>query len=132
VEIFKFIEQNGYGKDKNTGCGSFEIHFSEHKWKMNFQSNAWLVLSNFVPSKDDSNNILYDGFTKHPKTGGSFAITDSPFKYPIFMMKPGSVVVSDKKPSGILLRNIHPDNSEIVQNLYCYSIPFKIKEGEIV
>ncbi|HOM79913.1 MAG TPA: hypothetical protein PLU05_04390 [Candidatus Cloacimonas acidaminovorans] len=128
-EIFHFIEQNGFGKDKNTGKGKFEITVEEFHWQDCPQNNAYLNLSNMVPGSTDSTIASYNSKTKFGKVGGDYATSKTPFKYPIYIIEPGAVFFAegkDKKPVGSLLSNIHPTEN-IVQNLYSYSIPIMIK-----
>ncbi|TSA24205.1 hypothetical protein D4R71_07360 [bacterium] len=121
---FEIIQNGGFGKNKNTGKGHFEISLEEYTPPECENPNAYLILSNTVPAKDDPLDCFYNGFTKFGKLGGSFSTTKSPFKYPIFMCAPGSVFLGEKKPVGSLLQNVHPDEKQVVQNTYCYSIPF--------
>ena len=128
-DIFHFIEQNGFGKDKNTGKGKFEITVEEFHWQDCPKNNAYLNLSNMVPCASDSPIASYNSKTKFGKVGGDYATSKTPFKYPIYIIEPGAVFfaeVRDKKPIGSLLRNIHP-TEDIVQNLYSYNIPIMIK-----
>lgn len=133
-EIFKSIELGGFGKKKSIGRGHFEIKIEEleDEEKSLFECedhNAWLLLSSMIPSKDDSKNILYNGDVKFGKLGGSFADLNKPFKYPMYMVHPGSVVLSKKEPMGTLLQNVHPEKPEIVQLGYAFAVPFKTPEG---
>lgn len=130
-KYFNFIQECGFGKNKNTGKGHFEITIEEYKPPIVEKPNAYLVLSNCVPCKVDPEEVYYNGFTKFGKLGGSYATKESPFKYPIFMFKPGSVFISEKPPKGTLLKNVHPKPElNIVHNAYCYSIPFHWEGGE--
>lgn len=129
--IFHFIEQNGFGKDKNTGKGKFEITVEEFHWDKCPQNNAYLNLSNMVPAENDPILSYYNCFTKFGKLGGSFALWESPFKYPIFIIKPGAVFMKER-PIGSLLTDVHPVSKTegIVQNLYSFNIPIKISEEQ--
>ncbi|OQX70776.1 MAG: hypothetical protein B6D62_03595 [Candidatus Cloacimonas sp. 4484_275] len=125
-EIFGFISLNGFGKNKYTGKGRFDISLKTYEFRKPENPNAWLLLSNTVPAEDDSRFCFYDGFMKFGKLGGSYAVEDSPFKYPIFMFRPGSIFIG-KKPRGKLLQNVHPYNQNIVQNCYSFSLAFVLK-----
>jgi len=130
-KYFNFIQECGFGKNKYTGKGHFEITIEEYEPPVVEKPNAYLVLSNCVPAEDDPKKVYYNGFTKFGKLGGSYATKESPFKYPIFMFKPGSVFIYEKPPTGTLLKNIHPKPElNIVHNAYCYSIPFHWEGGE--
>ena len=130
-EILNNIQISGFGKNKSTGMGRFDISIKEHIWSCNPEANSFLILSNMVPANEDPPHCFATSDVKHGKVGGSYALSESPFKYPIFFFKPGTVFLSDssqQKPIGTLLSKIHPDRKELVQNLYAYSVPVKIKE----
>ncbi len=128
-ELFQFISLNGFGKDKNTGKGKYEISIEPYKWDECKDYNAYLNLSNMVPAKDDNARCSYSSKTKFGKVGGDFAVTETPFKYPVLVIEPGAVfsaIEVKASPRGQLLCDIHP-NPKIVQNLYSYSLPIKLK-----
>ncbi|HOH98268.1 MAG TPA: hypothetical protein PL188_08205 [Candidatus Cloacimonadota bacterium] len=130
-DLFSYIAVHGFGKDKNTGKGRFEIKVDEFSWPSCPGFNAYLNLSNMVPATSDSILASYRGQTKFGKIGGDFATTATPFKYPVFVIEPGAVFFAgegQQPPRGSLLDKIHP-NPDIVQNLYCYSLPIMIKES---
>ncbi len=129
LELFAYIRDHGFGKDKNTGKGRFEITLEDFAWPACSNINAYLLLSNMVPCENDTTLVSYKSKTKFPKVGGDYALTKSPYKYPLYILEPGSVFFAgaDKKaPQGTLLQNVHPD-PQIVQNLYAYCIPIMIK-----
>ncbi len=128
-ELFAYIRDHGFGKDKNTGKGRFEITLEDYAWPDCSDNNAFLLLSNMVPSDTDTTLASYKSKTKFPKVGGDYALTKSPYKYPLYILEPGSVFFAgtdNKAPQGCLLQNVHSDPN-IVQNLYAYSIPIMIK-----
>ncbi len=130
-ELFQFISLNGFGKDKNTGKGKYEISIEPYKWDECKDYNAYLNLSNMAPAKGDNIRCSYSSNTKFGKVGGDFAVTETPFKYPVLVIEPGAVFSAIEvkvPPKGQLLSNIHP-NPKIVQNLYSYSIPIKTRGG---
>lgn len=127
--IFGHIALTGFGKHKNTGKGRFEIRIEPYSWKDCPVPNAYLNLSNMVPAETDPTNASYSGATKFAKVGGTYATTATPFKYPLYVIQPGAVFFAGEgglRPKGCLLKNVHPD-PKIVQNLYSYNIPIKIK-----
>ena len=128
-EIFYQISINGFGKDKNFGRGTFEISLEESNdfTEVN-DCNAWLLISNCVPCKDDSTNVMAEAKVKYPKIGGDFALKESPFKYPVYIFTPGTIFIGTKQPQGMILKNIHPFNDEIIQNLSAYCLPVKLNE----
>ncbi len=128
-QIFRHISQTGFGKDKSTGKGRFEIELEPHNWGDCPQFNAYLNLSNMVPAANDPLLVAYDSGTKFAKLGGDYATTATPFKYPLYMFHPGAVFFvrdQSERPTGSMLKNVHPD-PRIVQNLYSYNIPIYVK-----
>ncbi len=128
-ELFKFISLHGFGKDKNTGKGRFEIKVEPYSWQQCTNFNAYLNLSNMVPAESDSILASYTAKTKFAKIGGDYASSKTPFKYPVFIIEPGAVFFAGDTrtpPRGMLLRSVHPD-PDIVQNLYSFSLPIMVK-----
>lgn len=130
-ELFAFISIHGFGKDKNTGKGKYDISIEPYTWAECPEYNAYLNLSNMVPAESDNARSSYSTNTKFGKVGGDFAVSETPFKYPVLLMQPGAVfsaLETQASPRGQLLTNIHP-NPKIVQNLYSYSLPIMLKGG---
>jgi len=127
--LFDIIQKGGFGKKKSTGKGHYKITVQEFDPPECDSANAYLVLSNTIPAPDDPRECYYNGMTKFGKLGSNYSSTRSPFKYPLFMLTPGSVFIGEKKPAGTLMQNVHPDDDKIVQNTYCYSLPFHWKGG---
>lgn len=128
-ELVAYISDSGFGKNKSTGRGRMKISVQPAKWELDAEkANAWMLLSNAVPAASDSTDCLYASLAKFPRLGGSFAITDTPYKKPVFVFTPGTVFMG-KRPQGVLLQNIHPLRKEVVQNLYAFSIPIYTKEA---
>jgi len=128
-KIFEYIEHSGFGRNKSTGKGRFRLALSQEELPSVQSPNAWLVLSNMVPAIEDSVMAYYDCFTKFGKLGGSFAAhKKSPYKKPLSMLKPGAVFLGEKAPQGCFVTGIHPDEPEICQYAYAYSIGFRLRE----
>lgn len=129
--LFGFIEDSGFGRNKHTGRGKFEIKISESSLGDSTAPNAWLLLSNMVPAPDDPLAACYEGFVKYGKLGGGYASgSHSPFKKPLFLIQPGSVFFGEKPPVGMLIRGIHPDDAEICQHGYAMCIGFRYDGGQ--
>lgn len=128
-EIFDVIANSGFGKKKSSGRGQFQIKIDEITPVTADAPNAWMILSNVVPHKDDPIDCSYRGFTKFGKLGGTYAIDPnySPYKKPLFMLQPGTVFWGETSPVGTLVENIHPDNSAIVQYARAFALPFSFK-----
>lgn len=128
-QCFDFIALGGFGRNKSTGKGHFSINLEKMEYPVINEPDAWLVLSNYVPAENDSTRAFYRGFTKFGKLGGNWATTQNPFKKPVFMLSPGTVVLGPESPTGKLLGNIHEDTGA-VQNCYAVSFPFRLSGGD--
>lgn len=90
----------GFGKKKSSGFGEFEINsFDEfNEFDEPDNSNGFIVLSNYLPSKDDElSDSYYDILVKHGKMGEEFATGKNPFKNTVIMFKPGSCFRTEKQ-----------------------------------
>ena len=133
-EIFSSMSHYGFGKNKHTGKGHFDIEVSEcgELTDCKEDANAWLLLSNCVPSESDTTHVLYSSKVKFAKLGGYLALKESPFKHPVFMFTPGSVFFGNEAPQGTILQNVHPFQPEVVQNLCAYVIPLKLESETLL
>ena len=132
-ELFQFIVQNGYGKDKSIGKGQLELKELE---KCNFNgfqdSNGFMSLSSFIPAKNNPTDGYYEIITKYGKLGGDYAKSGfdgqrlNPFKKPLIMLKAGSSFFAPQKDEiyGKLLQNVH--KSDKIKH-YGYAFPLRIK-----
>jgi len=131
--ILKYIELSGFGADASIGKGNLKFTSIENfKLPESENPNAFMTISNFIPTKDDLDNVdgtnlWYKIFTKYPKVGGHFALTD-PFKKPLVFMEAGSVfkVKTHKDFYGQILNGVH-SNPDIVQ--FAYAFPLKVRVG---
>jgi len=129
-EYFGFISLNGFGKNKYTGKGHFEIKIEKIFLPVPDKVNGWLLLSNYLPAADDTNKIYYDAFVKYPRLGGSWACSETPFKYPVLMFRPGTIVLSEIEPVGVLKKEMHSELKGVSQCLYAFALPFNYIGGE--
>ncbi len=130
-QLFGFVANSGFGRNKHTGRGRFDIQLMDCDLKEIADPNAWLLLSNMVPAPDDPLHAGYRGFIKYGKLGGSYASAQrSPYKKPLFLFEPGSVFWGTKPPIGSLVRNIHPDDPAICQHAYAMCVGFHVPGGE--
>jgi CRISPR-associated protein Csm4 len=98
-EIIKDVFKIGFGKKKSSGYGEFEIiDFNNYnEFKEPEDANGFIVLGNYIPSKDDNlTRKYYDFFVKYGKLGEEYALSENPFKRPIVFIKPGSVFGTEK------------------------------------
>ncbi len=126
-EIFQFIALNGYGADKSTGYGRFDVSIkNEYIFPEPNDFNAYLLLSNTNADILSAHNALYHIQTKFGKIGGMFSANPaiSPFKKPVLQLTPGSIVYSDQAVEcfGKNFKNIHA--KEDIQH---YGIGYPVK-----
>ena len=135
--IFEYISLQGFGKNKSTGKGAFNIlDISEQvdlpKTK---NPNGFITLSSYIPRKNDPAEGYYNTLLKFGKLGGTFAtgslkVGKNPFKKPLIMMCAGSIFKDNEyyegKIYGSLLQNIHK-NTDIRH--YAHAFPLGIRIG---
>lgn len=131
--MLDFMSYSGFGADKSIGKGQLEVvSLEESSLPEVSNANAFISLSNFIPSIPEELNGYYRPITKFGKLGGEWASGRVPFKKPVVMLQAGSVVIdpnySPSKFYGKLQRNIHRQE-EIVQ--YGYAFPFPIYLEEV-
>ena len=136
-KVFEFISKNGFGADKSTGKGRFEIEVEKdfNLPKAN-NPNAFLTLSNYYPKNGDPTDGFYETVVKFGKLGGDWAKSKEKtwktkntfYKMPIIFIAPGGVFKTEeiKQYYGCLIPNVHIDE-RIVQYGYTISIGVKIK-----
>jgi len=93
-ELFKNIFENWYWKKKSSWKWAFIIEQNDFDDITELFSNTWnniLLLSSFIPSKDDPTDWNYKLFTKFPKLWEEFSLEWQNFyKKPLVMIQPGS------------------------------------------
>ena len=107
-ELFYQGLENGYGADKSTGKGKFNIKSVEIV-TLNSSGNRMMSLGSFVPEeKINLSNLKADIFTKFGKLGGHYVTSYNPFKKPILMYAAGATFnTNNLKYVGVLLNNVH-------------------------
>jgi CRISPR-associated protein Csm4 len=128
-DYFRQLSLSGYGKDKSTGKGDFELSGSMEpfgEFKNDDEFNGFVSLSHYVPSRIDPKAVLYHTITKYGRLGEHFAITGNPFKVPLIMLRPGAVAKTDCYPKefyGQLIEGLVPERPEVVQYAYAFTVP---------
>lgn len=101
-EVFSVIGKTGFGKDKSTGKGRFEICavVDEPKELAPHCKNPNGFISLSCGVSDQYSDLLYGKtFTKFGKHGGTMAVQGKHIKNPIIMYKPGSTfTIKEQKP----------------------------------
>jgi CRISPR-associated protein Csm4 len=121
-EIGKF----GFGKEANTGKGTFEIEVVQTPFK-DVKSNYYMSISPTILEGQDFKNVWYEPFTRFGKFGLDNA-HENAFKKPVLMANSGAVINSDKPlqyfGKAVNNGNIKPS---FLQG-YSIAIPFTIKD----
>ncbi len=127
----------GIGAQRSVGKGQFEIVAGTeefHGFLIPENANAFLALSNFVPSAKDPVEGYYQAFVKYPKVSQTDSEGDSPFKKPVVFLEAGSVF-ADRQPReyyGSCLTNIALKGGKvsdsIITGAYTIAIPCRMPE----
>lgn len=108
--LFGFIGSSGYGANASTGCGHMKFDVAEETQLFAGRGNRAVTLSHgtLTPGMGAPR---YRQHVHHGKLGGHFASgAFSPFKYPIFMVRPGATFTpAGEGLFGELLSGIHHD-----------------------
>jgi len=134
--IFTFIGDGGFGRDKSTGKGYFTFEVNEgidlHEAE---NPNAFMTLSSFIPKENDPVEGYYQTLLKYGKLGGLYAkgtpeVNNNPFKKPLIMFSAGSVFYDKEyrigKPYGALLDDVH-HNKGIKHYAHAFPIGINLK-----
>lgn len=131
VSLFQAMAHSGFGRDKSTGLGMFEMMKAEEY--SGFASNGeanWLVsLSSVVPAPADPINAYYHLRIKHGKLGEGRSV--NPFKRPLLQMEVGAMIRTTGTPPdycGTLIKEIAPGFPDAVQNCYGLAVPCRVRD----
>ena len=134
--IFTFIGEGGFGRDKSTGKGYFTSEVNEGIDIREAENpNAFMTLSSFIPKENDPVNGYYHTLLKYGKLGGLYAkgtpeVNNNPFKKPLIMFSAGSIFYDKEyrigKPYGALLDDVH-HNKGIRHYAYAFPIGINLK-----
>ncbi len=135
LDMFEQLSLRGFGKRANVGKGHFAIEdFSQFNgFAVPDNANSFVVLSNYVPCKNDPIIGQYQIFVKYGKLGQEYAHSGYPFKKPVLMLKPGSVFWTDqpKLSYGRLVRNVSGHFPGIVQCGCTLAVPACIDKPNV-
>ena len=128
-EVFEFMGDNGFGKDKNTGKGHFKVEkvgvgIDLPTWE---NPNAFMTLSSYIPAEgEETTRAYYRVLQKHGKLGGMYA-QGNPFKKPLLMLKAGSVFYDNplKSSYGSLIEEVHHTHKHVRH--YAYAFPMGVE-----
>jgi len=118
TEKFTAALQGGYGKSKSRGKGWIKVIGTEPFTLPHAQSpNALLLLGTCCPAQTDPAQGFWQCATKAGKLGGDWAVGDNPFKKPLTMLLPGSLLKTDSPKSycGRLVKGVSDAYPQVVQ-----------------
>lgn len=128
--IIKEVFNIGYGKKKSSGYGEFEVLnyelFTDFDEPEN--SNAFITISNYIPSVDDElTDYYYDFKIKYGKYGEHLALSKNPFKKPLVLLLPGSVFVTNKQKEfyGRVVQ-VSDYHTTTIQNGFAFSLKISL------
>jgi len=131
--LMEFIAHSGFGADKSTGKGVIEVEsIQEYPISECKNPNAFVSLSNFIPSRPEELNGYYQPLTKYGKLGGEYAAGYNPFKKPLVMLQAGALIkdetITPEKRYGKLQSGVHK-NSDIRHYGYAFPIAVHYQES---
>ncbi|MDH7602474.1 MAG: hypothetical protein QHI38_10055 [Armatimonadota bacterium] len=129
-----YLERVGYGRDKSCGCGAIKNTIVEEWSPQQTQNvNGFLNLSSaYVPEAQKLPPGFYQIHVKRGKLGEEYAISYSPWKRPVLMIRAGSVFRADPHvPHGMLVRNVHYQLPDVVQYGYAYPLGVELDEKAV-
>jgi CRISPR-associated protein Csm4 len=127
-KYIEYVALTGFGKKSSSGKGAFEIVSLEENQAFNLEnSNAFMVLSNYIPKNGDYEEALsVKTITKFGKVGGNEE--DMPFKKPFICFEKGSIFKGNAADiKGKILEGVHYDKS-IVQFGIPYTVEVRVDE----
>jgi len=124
-EIFELL---GYGANKSTGKGFFEITCIEEFNEFDQLSGNYSISLSHCILKNEERHILenstYKIELKYGKLGEEKSFSDNPFKKPLMQIVPGSVLNTSKEYVGEMINLI--ENKNILDYNYGFLIPIKL------
>lgn len=132
--VLELMFKLGIGARKSTGSGAFKVleYAEETELTKNIENaNAFVAISNFIPSEGDSTAGHYKLITKFPKLDREFASTNAPFKKPVVMIQAGSCFYYNTKKEyyGSCIDKISSFNEKIMINACTIALPIILDEN---
>lgn len=119
----------GIGRNKSTGKGAFELceWQEERELAERENPNAFVALSNFVPSYKDPVHGWYKTLIKYGKLDREYAASENPFKKPILFLQAGAVFLTeeDRPYYGRCLKHVSVKENVVV-NGHTIAIPLRL------
>ena len=126
-ELFKELSLTGFGRDKSTGIGAFNVKGFEKfdGFEGLDNANGFISISSFVPAENDPTEGRWRIRVKRGFLG-EHAGKGNPFKRPLIQFEPGAVFKTETAPKpwyGRMVKKIAPGMPEAVQNCMTLAVP---------
>ena len=129
--MFELLALKGFGKAASRGKGAFFVEdISEFNgFDIPCDPNSYIIMSNYIPKKNEPIIGQYKCFVKCGKLGGEYAASNNPFKKPIMMISPGAVFMSkaEKYACGRVIERVSNEHKNVIGFGCSLCIPSRIK-----
>jgi len=133
LKVMKLMFALGIGARKSVGKGNFELlSLEEDQMLAAFsEGNAFLALSNFIPSRNDPAEGFYKTIVKYGKLDRELSVDEQPYKKPLLFLQAGAVFRCREKEIkpyyGRCLHGIAVD-PDITVNACTIAIPMRLPD----
>lgn len=132
--VLELMLSLGIGADKSSGCGLFRLEsLAEEKELLTPPegANGFVVLSNFLPAREDPVKGAWQLLPKYPKLDREFAQGDAPFKKPLLFLKAGALFRTETPRPwyGRCLTGIAAVDAPVTVNGCAIAAPVRVPEG---
>lgn len=126
-EMLADLARVGFGRDKSSGCGAFEVIDVQpfDGFAPLADANAFISLSSYCPARHDPTRGRWKIRLKYGKLGEN-AGGANPFKRPLIQFEPGAVFITHGPPRpfyGRAVENIAPAMPEAIQCCFTLAVP---------
>lgn len=128
ADLFAFVGEHGFGRDATLGRGRFQATVEPGREELfAAEGNRRMSLSHGVLSENMA-EPRYRLRMLFGKVGSWYASEGAPFKHPILLLRPGATFrPAGDGPYGRMLKNVHPQRSEVVHHALHLTLPFRWK-----
>ncbi|MCX7598516.1 MAG: hypothetical protein N2512_06555 [Armatimonadetes bacterium] len=131
-EMLCELSKVGFGRDKSTGVGAFEVLDVQpyDGFAPLPEANAFVSLSSYCPARNDPTRGRWKIRIKYGKLGEN-AGAGNPFKRPLIQFEPGAVFLTDGPPRpiyGRAVEGIAPAMPEAIQCCFTLAVPCVIPQ----
>ena len=136
LKVLELMFLLGIGANKSVGKGRFEIESFQKAEELGTKTgaNAYVILSNYIPRKEDATNGYYSTFVKNPMVDREYATKGVPYKKPLLIVNSGSVFFSGDKEVqeyyGRCVSHVSSLSDKIVVSGYSLAVPIQITGGK--